>query len=96
MLDQLSKPTSFIPDFMDENILFTHMEDKMSDVSSEDLEEITTDVKKIPFVQNLIRESKLKFISEILTAIKMKFLRKSCATSLPPITSHYRMMPFVQ
>lgn len=59
ILDQPKKPRNFIPDFMmDEDALFVHMEDKMSDQYSEDPTEVSTDVKKLPFVQNLIRESK--------------------------------------
>lgn len=57
-MDQSKKPTNFIPDFMDEDTLFNHMEDRIGDQSSEEPSEITTDVTKLPFVQNLIRESK--------------------------------------
>ena len=55
MLDQ---PTNFIPDFMDEDALFDHMEENFDDQSSEEPSEMIADVTKLPFVQNLIRESK--------------------------------------
>lgn len=57
MLDQPKTPRNFIPDFMDEDALFGYMEDNISDKPSED-PTATSDVTQLPFVQNLIRESK--------------------------------------
>jgi hypothetical protein len=93
-IQQPKKPRNFIPDFMmDEDALFVHMEDKMSDQYSEDPTEVSTDVKKLPFVQNLIRENEiLKERLRYFTTSYYKSLKDDalCTIAWHQIQNEYR------